>query len=125
MENQWQVFTKELKNKLSNSFKLFELKTIKNKVISYEQLLRDNTLSYEDIGWIREKKDISRYKSLQKYHELLLKYDSDTIDDFEYAIYDVYSDEESKKEIEQLFEKLKNHIEIAQTIILKESKEYL
>ena len=70
-------------------------------------------------------KNITRYNSLQKYYELLQKYDFDTLDSFEYAIYDVYSDEESKKEVEQLFEKLKNHIEIAQTIILKESKEYL
>lgn len=70
-------------------------------------------------------KNITRYNSLQKYYELLQKYDFDTLDNFEYAIYDVYSDEESKKEIEQLFENLKNHIEVAQRAILKEVKEYL
>ncbi len=70
------------------------------------------------------KNNIERFKKLQKYHSELKKYDFDTLDDFEYAIFDAYSDEQSKKEIAELFDKLKIHIEIAKNIILKESKEY-
>lgn len=71
------------------------------------------------------KKDWGRYKKLQKYHQELEKYNFDALDNFEFAIYDTYTEQEDKDKISKVFEDLKNHLEIVQQQILLESKSYL
>jgi len=68
---------------------------------------------------------MERYKALQKHYELLDKYDSETLDNFEFAIYDTYTEQKDKDEIERLFKNLKKHIETAKTIQIIKSKTYL
>jgi len=109
-----------------------DLKLFNGKVISVYQIVgvtildnRNETISYKDIGWFSAKKDYNRYKKLQKHYELLEKYDFDTLDNFEFAIYDTYTEQEDRDSITKLFKKLKNHIEKAQKQILTESKTYL
>lgn len=73
----------------------------------------------------RAKKDMQRYRRLQKHYELLEKYDFETLDNFEFAIYDTYEEQEDRDKITKLFKKLTKHIEKAQKQILTESKTYL
>lgn len=71
------------------------------------------------------KKDMYRFNRLQKHYETLIEYDFEKLDDFEFAIYDTYELQEDRDKVTKLFEKLKKHIEKAQTQIVTESKTYL
>lgn len=129
--NNWQEF------KASEHFCLvqnkdIDLKLFNGKIISVYQVVgvtlldnKNNEVSYKDIGWFCVKKDYNRYKKLQKHHELLEKYNFENLDNFEFAIYDTYTEQEDRDKITKLFKKLKNHIEKAQEQILIESKTYL
>jgi len=57
--------------------------------------------------------------------QTLAEYDTDKLNDFEFAIYDVYENREEKDKIAKLFEKLRKHIDKAQEQIINESKTYL
>ena len=130
MKNNWKEFNfKQNYRELNNTM---EVKLNNNKVISIWNIVGGNVLdsrneeiNTDDILFFRPKKDYNRYKKLQKHHELLEKYDFDTLDNFEFAIYDTYTQQEDRDKITKLFKKLKNHIEKAQEQILIESKTYL
>jgi len=70
-------------------------------------------------------KDWNRYNLLQKHYQLLNEYDSEKLDDLEYAIYDSFYKKEDKEEVEKLFEQLNLLIESAKNNIIKKSKKYL
>jgi len=115
-----------------DSILLVESKLNNGKVISVWQIVGGNVLdsrgeeiNTDAILFFRAKKDMQRYKRLQKHYELLEKYDFDTLDNFEFAIYDTYKEQEDKDKITKLFKKLKKHIEKVQEQILIESKTYL
>lgn len=126
----WKEFNfKQNYRELNNNM---EVKLNNNKVISIWNIVGGNVLdsrneeiNTDDILFFRPKKDYNRYKKLQKQYELLEKYDFDTLDNFEFAIYDTYTEQEDRDSITKLFKKLKNHIEKAQKQILTESKTYL
>lgn len=126
----WKEFNfKQNYRELNNNM---EVKLNNNKVISIWNIVGGNVLdsrneeiNTDDILFFRPKKDYNRYKKLQKHYELLEKYDFDTLDNFEFAIYDTYTEQEDRDSITKLFKKLKNHIEKAQKQILTESKTYL
>lgn len=126
----WKEFNfKQNYRELNNTM---EVKLNNNKVISIWNIVGGNVLdsrneeiNTDDILFFRPKKDYNRYKKLQKQYELLEKYDFDTLDNFEFAIYDTYTEQEDRDSITKLFKKLKNHIEKAQKQILTESKTYL
>lgn len=84
-----------------------------------------NEIDLSSVLFFRAKKDLTRYKKLQKHYELLEKYDFETLDNFEFAIYDTYTNHEDKNKIAKLFKKLNRYIEKAQEQILEESKKYL
>lgn len=124
--NTWKTYNKE---RLDNTI---EVKLYNNKIVSIWNIVggtpldkKGEEINTEDIGWFRAKKDLNRYKTLQKHHETLEQYDFDTLDDFEFAIYDTYGNDDSKDKITKLFKKLKNYIEKAQEQILTESKKFL
>ena len=124
--NTWKTYNKE---RLDNTI---EVKLYNNKIVSIWIIVggtpldkKGEEINTEDIGWFRAKKDLNRYKTLQKHHETLEQYDFDTLDDFEFAIYDTYGNDDSKDKITKLFKKLKNYIEKAQEQILTESKKFL
>lgn len=126
----WKKFNfKENYRELNNTI---EVKLNNGKVVSIWNLVGGNVLdsrgeeiNTDDILFFRAKKNIQRYKKLQKHYELLEKYDFDTLDNFEFAIYDIYTEQEDRDKITRLFEKLKSHIEKAQEQILTESKTFL
>jgi hypothetical protein len=125
--NNWQTFTG--KERLTYQY---EVKTFDNKVVSIGRAMTsaifdksDNEIDFSSILSFRAKKDWNRYNRLQKHYNELEKYDFDTLDNFEFAIYDTYKDQEDKKKVEKLFKKLKKHIETAQQQILTESKAFL
>jgi len=127
--NNWREFNKQDYRKLNNKT---EVKLFNGKVISISNVVGGNTLdnknqeiNINDIGWFRPKKNLERYKKLQKHYELLEKYDFDTLDNFEFAIYDTYTEQEDRDKITKLFKKLKLHIEKAQEQIINESKTFL
>ena len=127
--NNWREFNKQDYRKLNNKT---EVKLFNGKVISISNVVGGNVLdsrneeiNTDDILFFRPKKDYNRYKKLQKHHELLEKYDFDTLDNFEFAIYDTYTQQEDRDKITKLFKKLKKHIEKAQEQILTESKTFL
>ena len=131
MKTNWQEF------KASEHFGLLQnkdidLKLFNGKVISVYQVVgvtvldnKNDVISRNDIGWFCVKKDYNRYKKLQKHYELLEKYDFETLDNFEFAIYDTYTEQEDRDKITKLFNKLKLHIEKAQEQIIYESKTFL
>lgn len=129
MEN-WKEFTfKQNYKELNNTM---EVKLNNGKVISIWNVVGGNVLDkngeeidLSSVLFFRAKKDINRYKKLQKHHELLEKYDFDTLDNFEFAIYDTYTEQEDRDKIAKLFKKLNRHIKKAQEQILTESKTYL
>jgi len=126
----WKEFTfKQNYRELNNTM---EVKLNNGKVVSIWNIVGGNVLdknggeiNTNDILFFRAKKDWKRYKRLQKHHELLEKYDFETLDDFEFAIYDTYTEQEERDKITKLFKKLSKHMEKAQQQILTESKTYL
>jgi hypothetical protein len=125
--NNWQPFTG--KERLTDQY---EVKTFDNKVVSIGRAMTsaifdksDNEIDFSSILSFRAKKQWQQYNKLQKHYDELEKYDFDTLDNFEFAIYDTYKDQEDKKKVEKLFKKLRKHIETAQQQILTESKTFL
>jgi len=128
--NTWKTFN--FKDNLRQLDNKIEVKLYNNKVVSIWNIVggtllnkKEEEINTDDIGWFRAKKDLNRYKTLQKHHETLEQYDFETLDNFEFAIYDTYGNDDSKDKITKLFKKLKKHIEIAQEQILTESKLFL
>lgn len=128
--NTWKTFNfKENFRHLDNTI---EVKLHNNKVVSIWNIVggtpldkKGEQIDIKDIGWFRAKKDLSRFNKLQKHYETLEKYDFDTLDNFEFAIYDTYIEQEDKIKIEKLFKKLTKHIEKVKEQILIESKLFL
>lgn len=128
--NTWKTFN--FKENFRNLDNTIEVKLYNNKVVSIWNVVggtpldkKGEEINTDDIGWFRAKKDLNRFNKLQKHHETLEKYDFDTLDDFEFAIYDTYTEQEDKDKITKLFKKLKMHIKIAQQQILIDSKLFL
>ena len=128
--NTWKTFNfKENFRHLDNTI---EVKLYNNKVVSIWNIVgvtpldkKGEEINTDDIGWFRAKKDLNRFNKLQKHYETLEKYDFDTLDNFEFAIYDTYIEQEDKIKIEKLFKKLTKHIEKVKEQILIESKTFL
>lgn len=128
--NTWKTFNfKENFRHLDNTI---EVKLHNNKVVSIWNIVggtpldkKGEEINTDNIGWFRAKKDLNRFNKLQKHYETLEKYDFDTLDNFEFAIYDTYIEQEDKIKIEKLFKKLTKHIEKVKEQILTESKTYL
>jgi len=128
--NTWKTFNfKENFRHLDNTI---EVKLYNNKVVSIWNVVggkpfnnKAEEINVNDIGWFRAKKDLNRYKTLQKHHETLEQYDFETLDNFEFAIYDTYTEQEDRDKITKLFKKLTKHIEAVRNIIEKESKKFL
>ena len=127
----WQEFNfrqnyQELNNKI-------EVKISNGKIISIWRLVGGNVLDNrgekidtDDILFFRRKKDLERYSKLQKYHQELVKYDFDTLNDFEWCVLNGFErDSEEYKKVEKLFKKLLKYIEKAQENIITESKTFL
>lgn len=125
--NNWQTFTG--KERLTDEY---EVKTFDNKAVSIGRAMTsvifdksDNEIAFSSILSFRAKKDWNRYSKLQKYYDEIEKYDFDTLDNFEFAIYDTYKNQEDKKKVKKLFGRLKKYIGKAQQQILIESKTFL
>ena len=127
----WQEFNfrqnyQELNNKI-------EVKISNGKIISIWRLVGGNVLDNrgekidtDDILFFRRKKDLERYSKLQKYHQELVKYDFDTLNDFEWCVLNGFErGSEEYGKIEKLFKKLLKYIEKAQENIITESKTFL
>lgn len=127
--NNWKPYNSTDFKHLNNNV---EVKTYDGKVHSISMIVggvvlkaNGDKINTDDILSWRAKKDWNRYNKLQKHNELLNQYDFEKLDEFEFAIYDSYKNEEDKKKVEKLFKKLRKHIEAAQENIVKESKQFL
>jgi hypothetical protein len=128
--NNWETFTPS--QDFGKITKQTEIKTFDNKVHNVSDIVgvailnkKKEPIEYKEIGWFRQKPDFKRFIKLQKHNETLAEYDFEKLDEFEFAIWDTYSEQEDRDKIAKLFKKLKLHIEKAQNIILTESRNYL
>lgn len=113
--------------------KTYKVKLTNGKVLSVAMkvgsTLYDNShneIDTSDILSFTKKKDFSRFRALQKHNDTLTEYDRDKLDNFEWALLDVFGEDDQRyKKIEKLFKKLSNYVEQADTKIINESKTYL
>ena len=113
--------------------KTYKVKLTNGKVLSVAMkvgsTLYDNShneIDTSDILSFTKKKDFSRFRALQKHNDTLTEYDRDKLDNFEWALLDVFGEDDQRyKKIEKLFKKLSNYVEQADTKIINESKEFL
>ena len=113
--------------------KTYKVKLTNGKVLSVAMkvgsTLYDNShneIDTSDILSFTKKKDFSRFRALQKHNDTLTEYDRDKLDNFEWALLDVFGEDDQRcKKIEKLFKKLSDYVEQADTKIINESKEFL
>lgn len=127
--NKWKTFEKKDLRHLSSKL---EVKMINGDVHSIDRIVgvailkKDGSeIDWTDIQSWREKKNWGRYTALQRHYQLLQEYDFEKLDDFEFAIYDVYKNEENREEIAKIFKDLKEHIATAEELIRRESEVFL
>ena len=85
-----------------------------------------NEINTSDILSFTKKQDFTRFRALQKHNDTLAEYDRDKLDNFEWALLDVFGEDDQRyKKIEKLFKKLSDYVEQADTKIINESKTYL
>ena len=113
--------------------KTYKVKLTNGKVLSVAMkvgsTLYDNShneIDTSDILSFTKKQDFSRFRALQKHNDTLAEYDRDKLDNFEWALLDVFGEDDQRyKKIEKLFKKLSDYVEQADTKIINESKEFL
>ena len=113
--------------------KSYKVKLSSGKVLSIDMKVGSalydtshNEIDTSDILSFTKKKDFTRFRALQKHNDTLAEYDRDKLDNFEWALLDVFGQgTEEYVEIEELFKKLSNYVEQADTKIINESKTYL
>jgi len=71
------------------------------------------------------KTTLQDYKDSQKQYSILNNFDFDNIDNLEFAIYKSRVNQNEKKEVENIFEKLKNLIADAELYSIIESNNFL
>jgi|GEM_PF-4702413 len=129
----WKEFTfKRNYRELNNTI---EVKLGNGKVVSIWNIVGGNALDkngeeidLSSVLFFRPKKDLEQYKKLQKYFELLQKYDEETLDELSFAIsssLDISYNSLEDEKLSKLFKKLNKYIKKSQEKILIESKTYL
>lgn len=131
----WKEFNfKENYKELNNTM---EVKLVNGKEVSIWQIVggnlldnRGNEIDTDYIVSFRAKKDLNRFKELQKLNEVLvvLDADGDILDEIDWAICSSLNLKFGEKETEKLnkaFKTIRKNIEKAQQQILTESKTYL
>jgi hypothetical protein len=113
--------------------KNYKVKLTNGKVLSIDMKVgttlydtSHNEIDTNDILSFTKKQDFTRFKALQKHNNTLAQYDKDTLDNFEWALLDVFGEDDQRyKKIEDLFKELSEYVEQADTKIINESKTYL
>lgn len=126
----WTRYTEKDFKTLDKSYKV---KLSSGKVISVDMKVGSalydtshNEIDTSDILSFTKKQDFTRFRALQKHNETLAEYDRDKLDNFEWALLDVFgAGTEEYIKIEKLFKKLSKYVEQADTKIINESKTYL
>ena len=121
-EKDFKTLDKTYKVKLTNG----KVLSVAMKVGSTLYDSSHNEIDTSDILSFTKKQDFSRFRALQKHNDTLAEYDRDKLDNFEWALLDVFGEDDQRyKKIEKLFKKLSNYVEQADTKIINESKTYL